>query len=373
MRQLITYLLLLGCCNAVAQVIVTPQFQRTGLLQKQQLWNMLLTNTSNGNITGHLQIILSDNATGQAVLSGTAKSFVITPGNMQINASLMEPVQYTQLSGNYVIDPGPNGFLPLGNFSVCINYFRHESDAVNQIAEECDFIEIEPLSPPQLVMPADESQETQPLPSFSWLPPAPANFFTNLRYDLDVVEVYPGQSAADAVQQNIPLLHQPDIVSSFLLYAASAPALEYDKQYAWRIMAKSNGTVVSTSEIWSFTLAHEQNITSLKTNGLPYSKLTKADQPGYSLQVNFLKFEYLNEAGDSTWNAKVYDVTTPFVDTVALRFDTILMKPGQNLINLDLTNKTVFTDRHYYLLELTNQWNEKWRLRFEFRRKEDQH
>lgn len=371
MKILITCLLLISVLTSTAQVIVTPQLQRTGILQKQQLWNMLLTNTAQANVDGHLEVVLADIQTGQPILSGVGKTFSITPGNMQVNAALMEPIQYTQLNGNYVIEPGPNGFLPLGNFSVCISYFRHVHDAVDQLAEECDFIEIEPLSPPQLVLPWNEAQETQTNPSFSWLPPAPASFFSNLRYDIDVVAINPGQSAADAIQQNIPLLHQAQLVQSYLLYPTSSPPLQVGKQYAWRVTATSNGAVVSRSEIWEFTIISENDVPKIKTNNLPYIKLVKDELPAYSLQVDYLKFDYLNEAADSTWNIRVYDLTSGSNDTIPLRADTIPLKYGQNLVNIDLTGQNSFTPQHFYLLELRNTRSEIWRMRFEFRRKEN--
>lgn len=366
---LIPVLLLSGFC-AGAQIIVIPSMHRVGILQKQQLWDITLSNTSAYAVTGHLEVVLGDVNSGQPIMIGVAGEINVAPGVTQINAAASAPVQYTQVNGNYVIDPGPDGFLPLGNFSVCISFFRHEHGMVSQIAEECDFIEVEPLSPPQLLLPWDEAQETQPNPTFSWLPPAPANFFINLRYDMDIMEIYPGQSPADAIRQNVPLLHQPEIMATSLLYPVSAPALEYDRQYAWRITAKSNGAVVSRTDTWSFTLRREVDLPKIRTNNLPYSRFVKSDQPAYSLQVDFLKFEYFNEAGDSTWNITIYHLDDKNLDTIAFQWDTIPIRPGQNLVNIDLVNNPAFSDKHFYLLELVNNRNEKWRLRFEFRREE---
>ncbi|MBX3255774.1 MAG: hypothetical protein KF862_16690 [Chitinophagaceae bacterium] len=372
MKMRILCLLLLSGLMPAAQVIVTPQLLRTGVLQKQQLWSMLVTNTGQSAVDGHLEVVLADIATGQPVLTGVGKAFTVAPGNMQINAALMEPIQYTQLSGNYVIEPGPNGFLPLGNFSVCISYFRHVHDAVDQLAEECDYIEIEPLSPPQLVLPWNEARETQTMPSFTWLPPAPASFFNNLRYDMDVVEVNAGQSGADAIQENIPLLHMAELVQTYLLYPTGSPPLQTGKQYAWRITATSNGAVVSRSEIWTFSLESESDLPRIKTNNLPYVKLVKDELPAYSLQVDYLKFDYLNETPDTAWNVRVYDLTSGSNDTISFRWDTLALKYGQNLVNIDLTSGNSLIHQHFYMLELRNSGNEIWRMRFEFRRNENE-
>ncbi|MBX2922747.1 MAG: hypothetical protein KF746_11185 [Chitinophagaceae bacterium] len=372
MKIFIIPLLLLSAFASTAQVIVTPQWQRTGVLQKQQLWNMLLTNTGQGTVNGHLEVVLADIVTGQPILTGIGKAFAVAPGNMQVNATLMEPVQYIQMDASYVIEPGPNGFLPLGTFSVCISYFSHVHDAVDQLAEECDFIEVEPLSPPQLVLPWNESQELQNTPSFTWLPPAPTGFFSNLRYDIDVAEINPGQSGADAIQDNIPLLHQTQLVQTYLLYPTGSPPLQVGKEYAWRITATSNGSVVSRSEIWTFSLVSENDLPRIKTNNLPYVKLVKEELPAYSLQADYLKFDYVNEAADSSWNITLYDLTSGNNDSIPFRWDTIPVKYGQNLVNIDLTEDNSLIHQHFYLLELRNSLHEIWRMRFEFRRKENE-
>jgi len=370
MRLLITWLFIIAGLTARTQIIVTPMIQRTGVIQKQQLWDMVLTNPSRDVVRGHVEVVLADAVNGLPILIGVAKSIDVSPGITQINAAGLEPIQYRQVNGNYIIEPGPNAFLPLGNFVVCVSFFRYEHDIVTQVAEECDFIEVEPLSPPQLVTPWNESQETQPYPTFNWLPPAPVSFFSNLKYELDVVELLSGQSPADAIQRNMPLLHQTNLVTTSLLYPVSAPALEYDKQYAWRITAISNEVVVSRTDVWTFTLKRETDIPKMRTNNLPYSKLVKTDQPAYSLQVDFLKFEYFNEAGDSTWNIIMYDLDSKNLDSIPLRWDSIPIQLGQNLVNIDLSENTDFKDKHFYLLELSNSRNEKWRLRFEFRKEE---
>lgn len=370
MKLFIASVFLLSGLLSGAQIIVTPPLQRVGVLQKQQLWDLAVNNASGYVIPGHIELVLGDAVNGRPILIGVTRTVDIPPGITQVNAAFLEPVQYTQVGGSEVIDLSPNGFLPLGNFMVCISFYRHEHGLVNQVAEECDFIEVEPISPPQLLLPWNEAQETQLNPTFNWLPPAPINFFSGLRYDIDIAEIYPGQSPSDAIQQNIPLLHQPDMIATSLLYPVSAPALQYDIPYAWRITAKSNGSVVSRTDTWSFTIKHEADRPKLKTNNLPYSKLIKSDQQTYSLQVDFLKFEYFNEADDSTWNIIIYDLNDKNLATIPFGFDSIPMHRGQNLVNIDLSNNRAFADKHFYLLELTNSRNEKWWLRFEFRREE---
>jgi hypothetical protein len=371
MKRMIFSGMFLISLSVKCQVIMNLQLPPVGLVQKDQLWNMLITNTGNSSVTVHIELMMTDVATAQQVLGAVSKTFFLSPGSVQYNSGSLNPIQYNILSSSYNIDPGPGGFLPVGNFSLCYTVLLHNVDAVERITEDCETVYIEPLSPPQLVYPWDETAVESKLPTFSWLPPSPVSFFTNLRYDFDIVEIFPGQSAVDAIQQNIPVLHQPDLISTSLLYPASAQGLDSSKTYAWRITAKSNGTVVSTSETWSFAVKQYQKITGLSSSGLPFARLSKDDEPGYTTQVNSLKFEYFNELRDSTWNITVNDLSIPGTAAVEIRWDTIPMQKGQNLVTLKLTDLSAFADKHLYYLELRNSRNEIWKLKFEFRKNDE--
>ncbi|WP_315819556.1 hypothetical protein [Paraflavitalea speifideaquila] len=72
----------------------------------------------------------------------------------------MIPITYNPGSAGYAVDPSPEGFLPIGLFNICYTAIRIESDAVDRLGEECETIEIEPVSPPQLMIPMDEEQVT---------------------------------------------------------------------------------------------------------------------------------------------------------------------------------------------------------------------
>jgi hypothetical protein len=78
--------------------------------------------------------------------------------------------------------------------------------------------------------------------------------FSDLSYDLVLVEMLPGQSAEQAIQQNIPLYTAGNREDLSLLYPASNKALDTAKWYAWRVVAKNNHQLVAQSEVWTFTV-----------------------------------------------------------------------------------------------------------------------
>ena len=353
------------------QLLVNLNLPPQGVVEKSQLWPITLINTGNSPITLHIDLMISGAISGLPVLSASTRSFTINPGTTQINNAFLQPIQYNVLGVGYNIDASPNGLLPYGDFEACYSFMLNQGDGVVKLADECTELVIEPLGPPQLTMPFDQSVIETKNPQLSWLPPVPANLFSNLKYDLELVEVLPSQSQEDAIQQNIPLFQQISIAGTMIQYPLSAPALQLNKQYAWRVIAKTNETYIAKSETWVFSIKEFQNADSLIKNDVPYGELKREDQPGYAIFSDELKFDYLNEYEDSTWNLAVYDLTTADRKLIKLNMDSIPLKPGQNLVNYDVHALTEFMDRHLYLLEVINSRKESWRLRFEYRKPQE--
>src|SRR3569623_1397244 len=146
-----------------------------------------------------------------------------------------------------------------------------------------------------------------------------------------------GQTASAAILTNIPVLIQQDIAGNSFLNPSSAPALQDAVQYAWKVVAKNNETPVSNSEVWSFSLKSysEDNI---RGRELPYTRLQKNNESGYAICAGKLKFAYINETTDSAWNVIIFDINNNQSIPIPDAFDTLSMKSGLNLINIDLTN-----------------------------------
>lgn len=368
MKKLVVIGLIFFTAHLQAQVLVNLQLPSSGVVQKTQLWNMVVTNTTGSAFFIHIELMLSDAGTGQQVMSAVTKTLLIPSGTTQLNASILNPILYNIVNSAYPINPGPSGLLPIGNFEVCYSFMRHISDVIDKVAEQCDELVIEPLSPPQLIYPYDQTAIRELNPQFSWIPPAPSSLFINLSYDFKLAEISPGQTAATAIQQNYPVLQEQNINTTSLLYPQTAPTLELNKHYAWRIVARSNQSPVSQSEVWEFTIKQFQQADSLIKGDLPYAKLRKDDQPGYAIFANDLKFDYLNETIDSVWNIAVYDLSLPQRKKVILNLDSVILKRGQNQVLYSVRNNPDFIDKHIYILEVKNSRNEIWKLRFEFRK-----
>ncbi|MCP2937171.1 hypothetical protein NK983_31220, partial [Salmonella enterica subsp. enterica serovar Typhimurium] len=85
------------------------------------------------------------------------------------------------------------------------------------------------------LIPADSEHVELTRPFFTWIPPTPLNLFSNLNYSWTLVEVQPTQSAADAIQQNIPVLSQTGLLTTNFQYPPGMAELDTGKTYAWRV------------------------------------------------------------------------------------------------------------------------------------------
>ncbi len=361
-----TLLIMFG--RASAQLIAILQSPPAGLIYKPQLWNIVLTNTGNQSIVLHIEVTLHVAASSQQLLTGVTKIFNLPPGTTQITATQLMPIQYNITSSNFNLDPNPLGLLPLGEFEACYHFFKHAGDAIEQIAEQCQDISVSPLSPPQLVYPYDVTAIEESNPQLSWLPPLPVQLFTSLLYDLTLVEINPNQSAADALQQNIPLYQANNLSTNALLYPPSAPSLQYNHHYAWRVAAKNNSLVVGVSEVWQFTRKQFEGLSPSISVTLPFVQLKKSPEAAYAIYSGEVKFSYFNETVDSVWKVKLVDMSSAERTEYQLPLDTLVLKRGQNLVRYGATEDAFFKDRHIYQLEIQNSRNELWRLRFEYRK-----
>lgn len=370
MKKLFVLTILVAALQAQSQLIVNIPLPPDGILQKSQLWNMSVTNTGTATVSLHIELTFSDVANSMQLMSAATQVISIPRGTTHLSNVLLQPIQYNVMNPGYAIDVSPNGLLPVGSFEVCYSFMAHSVEDMEKIAEDCRQLIIEPLSPPLLVYPFDQDTIETKNPALSWLPPMPVHLFTNLRYDLDLVEVYPSQSPSDAVQQNLPVFRQQGIPENTIRYPVSAQLLKINKQYAWRITATSNHLPVAQSEAWVFLINESEKVEHNKNPDLPFAKLKK-NETGYAIYINEIRFDYLNENADSTWNLKMYDLTTPEKKEISLLMDSIPLKPGQNMVKYDVSDNRNFVHKHLYLLEIINSRNESWSLKFEYRNTEE--
>lgn len=366
MKKLLLFALLLSSGPLLkGQVLLKPNLPPAGITLKSQLWHFSLLNTSAATMEVQVELLLINAANNQKVLSATTRSLTLPRGLSPFTPAGVAPVIYNVLSPGYPVGVGQDDFLPVGVYEVCYQVKRFNGDVEERLAEQCESIEVEPLSPPLLQSPANGEELEVIRPLFQWLPPAPLTLFTGLTYEFRLVEVHPVQSPSIALQQNLPLF-QHSLSTAMLPYPAALPSLDTARTYAWQVAARSAGSGVAHSEIWTFRI---------KRNGAPpataggegfYARLKKEQDAAFVLTSGAVRYAYTNELNDAFVTLKVFDITTPRHKELKLSTDTATLRYGENYRELDLPLRQLSAGRKY-LLQLTNSRKEHWYLRFEYR------
>jgi hypothetical protein len=246
----------------VAQITIQPAIPAVGLIQKNQLWNVMIINSSNKQYDCRLELVLRDRSNGQEVMTATTGLFTIAAGAKQLNAAVVNPVQY-----NYILPAINNklqGLVPAGAYTACYALLSVAAKEVH-LAEECIPFDAEPLSPPMLIFPGDSALLQNAPTQLSWIPPTPDGMFDRLRYEIIITEIMEGQKAGEAIQENIPFYSDATLYNTMLNYPGSAVSFEKNKWYAWQVVAKDDRNYAGKSEVWVFKI-NKDSIAAKHTN-----------------------------------------------------------------------------------------------------------
>ena len=365
-RRALSLLILLGWLSAGAQVVVTTQLPPVGLHLKSQLWTLTLVNTGAVPAQVQLEVSFTEAFSNQRVFTGVTSFFTIPKGAKALRHADVQPVQYNLTDPNYQLDAGVDGFLPVGVFQVCYSVLAVNGDAVVRVAEECETVSIEPLSPVQLTYPFDGEVVSGLYPVFSWLPPAPLQLFTQLQYDWKVVEMVGGQLATDAVQENIPLVFQGGLGQQLMQYPVGAQALDTGRRYAWQVVVRNGGNVVSQSEAWTFTYAPLTQNGSAAESIAQFVRMKPREEEGAVIVSDQIRILYEHELSDSLVGLRLYKLDGARKQPVALQVSQLVVSHGLNPIVLPAKGASWATAGKQYLLEVMNSRGQRHYLPFKF-------
>jgi hypothetical protein len=345
-----------------SQVNVNVQIPSTGLMQKEQLWDLILVNNGNDMLDIVLQLNLQDAATGQVLLSATTGNMMLSKGVKIIKANDVQPISYT-----YSMSDFSRAYLPMGSFIVCYQVLNSGARKESAIAEECVSVQIDPLSPPLLISPQDKSYNENPYPQFSWIPPTPFDMFSSISYDLLVTEVLAGQTPTEAIQINSPIYSRFDISKSYESYATSYTKLDTGRIYAWQVVAKNILNYSIKSEVWTFKISPSSWVKEL-IEQTPFVKM-KLINPEKGIAPNgILKIAYNNETADTSCLVKLKEVSGSIVNEISFE---VKLNRGENLIEKDLQKIIKVEECKIYEADILNSRNEIWRMQFEVKKYKD--
>ena len=340
-----------------AQITISAQLPPGGMIQKDQLWNLVLVNNRDDVFDVGIRMNLQDGFTGELVMSANTGTLLLSKGVRIIQPAEIQPILY-----NYNRNDFSKSFLPMGTYVACYQLYHTGLKGEEPIADECIKFNIDPLSPPLLSAPADKSEVPSPYPLFAWMPPTPFELFNNLSYEILLTEVFEGQSPSVAIQNNTPLYSKTNISQPYDSYSSSFNALQPGKTYAWQVIAKNESSYAAKTEVWTFKVQQDsiERIISLA----PYVKLNKSVAEISIVHQGILKMELINNQKDSIGNFIVRNISSKD-EKQAIEFKMqIHINAGQNFIQFDMNKYRRLRKNDVYEVEYINYNNQSLFLKF---------
>lgn len=310
-----------------AQVSINAQLPPAGLIQQEQLWYLILSNSKEDAIDVNIKLSLQDAASGQVVLAANSGSFLLGKGVKVVTARDIQPIVYNYSNADFT-----RGYLPMGSYIACYQVYHMTQKGEELMGDDCIRINIDPLSPPLLNTPSDKSEVQSPYPQFTWMPPTPIDMFNNLNYELLITEVLPGQSSTEAIQSNTPIYTNANILQTYESYPTSFTSLDTGKIYAWQVIARNGLNYSAKTEVWTFKVRQEKiNMDPISSNYI----LLNNDMTGiYPVKKSQLHIKYVS-------SSPTYETTISFSDgenDKPIKTMSQKVQPGDNFFDLDISN-----------------------------------
>ena len=351
-----SFLLLCACffsAIALTQVNITMQIPPGGMVQKEQLWNLVVTSTEDAMASVQVKMNLQDAESGQTLMSARSGNLFLKKGARVITVRDLNPVLY-----HYEEQAFDNSFLPSGNYTVCYQVVRISVKGDELLADECSNLKVDPLSPPLLNTPSDNSTVETSHPQFTWIPPVSMNRGKDLTYDLYVTEVFPGQTPLEAIQTNTAVYQATRVNRSFENYSASHKGLDTGKIYAWQVIARRRDHVEGRTDVWTFRLRSDN--TAVKPAGENFLLMQNDVQGLYQLDDRKLRIRFYSESGSYQSLIRILDSGGKPVQE-----KKVDMTSGSN--NITITLKRDVDAAQVYTAVLTDRNQKQHFLRFQIK------
>ncbi len=303
----------------------------------------VLINSSGASVNGHVNITVSELNSGNEILTILTAPATYAPGSNQISPQAFHAAQFQFSNSNLAAIINQTRQIPPGSYQFCFEFVpgNHNMPAM----ESCFEALVQPLVPISLIQPMDQDTICNKRPLLTWQPPLPLQ--ANMRFRLQLTEKREGQGP-EALLQTVPLLLLDQIIGSSLVYPSNYPELIEGRTYYWQVFAYQNGLIVSTSEIWEFTVQCQEETPA--SPGFSYRELRSIANGNYYYANRFLRFSLNNPYVAYGLN---YTVTSLKNGNETIRdLPKIQVKPGHNQIDIDLSLAGL-VDGNEYLLRVS--------------------
>jgi hypothetical protein len=357
---LLVYITLFTVASSLfGQITITNSSFNSFNVTPNSLCRITLLNGS--GITGEAYLEAEvRNAANDRLIAVQSNVFTIKPG---INTILPSTISFASIAysgSNQAEFLRVQNKLPSGVFTYCVRVVP--IGQIEEGDEYCESLDGNEDALLYLVYPLHEEVIETPQPVLMWMHSEPFNLLAPGEYfRLNVVELFDGQSADAGIGTNQAIFSKNYINSHQVPYPQDAKLLEPGKRYGWVVQKISNGNIVARTEAWEFSLSKTGND---KRN--VYVLLKKQlDGSVYVPQNDRLYFRfderYVSGQLDCTIRNEKRELIVPEIKSENGNADNTKTS-GANMYELDLQPYKL--KNGYYVLEVVNEKNEKYLLKF---------
>ena len=298
-------------------------------------------NSSGADLTGNAIISVHENHSNTDVVKIKTPLITITPGIYNLAPNLFVRSSFIFSSNSLAGIISQTRSFPPGEYTFCYSFIPDGSHGTDEF-EDCFDAMVEPLLPISLIAPSDKDTSCQTRPVLSWQPPMPFN--TMMRFRLLLTEKRKGESI-ESLFTNSPLVLLNNISSTWINYPTASPSLKEGRTYCWQVVAYQQGIILSTSEIWDFTIKCKE--ADPKKPNDSYRELKLLVNGNYYIANDFLKFSFKNNYNVKKLNYSIIDIGNGF--NAVKNIPEVRINQGLNNIDIDLTELNLENDKQYLL------------------------
>ncbi len=349
--------------NAFSQIQIQFNNVNEYVFNTKQVLNLSVSNLNQKPLEVYFQGYIKDGRS-QRVVDFKTNAVVLNIGTNIFSPMTLNFSELNYFNFDISEIEEKSGLYPYGNYVICVQAkcVTNDCSGVGSSGAsleniECINVNIENPTPLILTHPENESEIEETKPLYSWIPPSPVASSSNLNYTMRLVEILEGQSKADALSMNRPLIELSGIERPSLMHPFDVPELEKGKWYAWQVEAFVGNTPIAKSEQWKFKVKKEEE----KKEKPSYVILKTNDYNIYNVR-NSLNLTYIESYLPQTLNFNIYSIDGKLVYTDSSKYST---ERGENSYEL-LINNLNLQKGVMYELKVTNQKNEIYSLKFIF-------
>lgn len=359
MKQIIFYLIFLLSVSIrlCAQVIIQPQAGYKTFVTLDDLYAITLTNPTITPYQGTLNIKITA-GNQQLVFSSQSQAFNLVPGTYILPPVFASTCTKIFGTSGAALSFSSTGVLPAGSFLICYYFTALGEPGISGI--HCREQLVQPSMPPYLVNPVNKEIINTTFPLLVWHPPAPVNPI-DVRYSIKLTELNKGQSYAQALSQNVPLLEASNIIHSQLPYPSTGGLLQTGHAYVWQVGAFQDNQSLGITEIWSFRINEQTVANKMTVDQSFYPRVEDFQGDGFYLTNGTIRFAFTNRSSDTTLLCKVTKIPDDSTDNgivdsanIVPEVPALAINYGMNELSIDLSTWDGWIEDGFYLVQVSD-------------------